>query len=87
MRYGASPESAIVERDVLAFLETKRQPSVSPMAQRVAEQAGDERRIIHASLPQRLLEPGPVVIPFADRLSFPSSWMRTRRLFAKTAIV
>jgi hypothetical protein len=28
---------------------------------------------------QRLLEPLPVVIPFADRLSFPSSWMRTRR--------
>ena len=28
---------------------------------------------------QRLLEPLPVVIHFADRLSFPSSWMRTRR--------
>jgi len=28
---------------------------------------------------QRLLETLPVVIPFADRLSFPSSWMRTRR--------
>ena len=28
---------------------------------------------------QRLLEPLPVVIPYADKLSFPVSWMRTRR--------
>ncbi|MCU0293264.1 MAG: CHC2 zinc finger domain-containing protein [Thermoanaerobaculaceae bacterium] len=32
---------------------------------------------------QRMLEPLPVVIPFADRLSFPSSWMRTRRDHAR----
>jgi DNA primase catalytic core len=32
---------------------------------------------------QRLLEPLRVVIPFADRLSFPSSWMRTRRDHAR----
>ena len=32
---------------------------------------------------QRLLEPLSVVIPFADRLSFPSSWMRTRRDHAR----
>ena len=32
---------------------------------------------------QRLLEPFPVVIPFADRLTFPSSWMRTRRDHAR----
>jgi DNA primase catalytic core len=32
---------------------------------------------------QRLLEPAPVVIPFADRLSFPSTWMRTRRDHAR----
>src|SRR5262249_45958239 len=32
---------------------------------------------------QRLLDPLPVVIPFADRLSFPSSWMRTRRDHAR----
>jgi DNA-binding transcriptional ArsR family regulator len=32
---------------------------------------------------QRLLEPFPVVIPFADSLSFPSSWMRTRRDHAR----
>jgi len=32
---------------------------------------------------QRLLEPLPVVIPFADLLSFPSSWMRTRRDHAR----
>jgi DNA-binding transcriptional ArsR family regulator len=30
-----------------------------------------------------LLEPAPVVIPFADRLSFPSTWMRTRRDHAR----
>jgi hypothetical protein len=28
---------------------------------------------------QRLLEPAAVIIPFADRLTFPVSWMRTRR--------
>ena len=32
---------------------------------------------------QRLLEPLPVVIPFADRLSFPTAWMRTRRDHAR----
>jgi hypothetical protein len=32
---------------------------------------------------QRLLEPLPVVIPFAGRLTFPSSWMRTRRDHAR----
>jgi len=32
---------------------------------------------------QRLLEPLPVVIPFADELSFPTSWMRTRRDHAR----
>jgi hypothetical protein len=32
---------------------------------------------------QRLLEALPIVIPFADRLSFPSSWMRTRRDHAR----
>jgi DNA primase len=32
---------------------------------------------------QRLLEPLPVVIPFADRLRFPSSWLRTRRDYAR----
>jgi len=32
---------------------------------------------------QRLLEPLSVVIPFADKLSFPSSWMRTRRDHAR----
>jgi DNA primase/DNA-binding transcriptional ArsR family regulator len=32
---------------------------------------------------QRLLEPLAVVIPFADHLSFPSSWMRTRRDHAR----
>ena len=32
---------------------------------------------------QRLLEPLPVVIPFATQLSFPSSWMRTRRDHAR----
>jgi DNA primase catalytic core len=32
---------------------------------------------------QRLLEPLPVVIPYADRLRFPSDWMRTRRDHAR----
>jgi len=32
---------------------------------------------------QRLLEPVAVVIPYADRLTFPSSWMRTRRDHAR----
>jgi hypothetical protein len=32
---------------------------------------------------QRLLEPLPVVIPFAGLLTFPSSWMRTRRDHAR----
>jgi Mn-dependent DtxR family transcriptional regulator len=32
---------------------------------------------------QRLLEPLPVVVPFADRLTFPSHWMRTRRDHAR----
>jgi len=32
---------------------------------------------------QRLLESLPVVIPFAGRLTFPSSWMRTRRDHAR----
>lgn len=32
---------------------------------------------------QRLLETLPVLIPFADRLRFPSSWMRTRRDHAR----
>jgi hypothetical protein len=32
---------------------------------------------------QRLLQPLPVVIPYADRLSFPSAWMRTRRDHAR----
>jgi uncharacterized membrane protein len=32
---------------------------------------------------QRLLEPLPVVIPYADRLTFPDAWMRTRRDHAR----
>jgi DNA primase catalytic core len=32
---------------------------------------------------QRLLETLPVIIPFADRLTFPSSWLRTRRDYAR----
>jgi hypothetical protein len=32
---------------------------------------------------QRLLEPLPVVIPYADELTFPTSWMRTRRDHAR----
>lgn len=32
---------------------------------------------------QRLLEPLPVIIPYADQITFPSSWMRTRRDHAR----
>jgi DNA primase catalytic core len=32
---------------------------------------------------QRLLEPLPVVIPYADKLTFPDAWMRTRRDHAR----
>jgi len=32
---------------------------------------------------QRLLEPAPVVIPFASKLTFPSSWLRTRRDYGR----
>jgi hypothetical protein len=32
---------------------------------------------------QRLLEPAPVVIPYAEKLAFPSAWMRTRRDHAR----
>src|SRR5262249_10667724 len=32
---------------------------------------------------QRLLEPLPVVIPYADQLTFPAAWMRTRRDHAR----
>jgi len=32
---------------------------------------------------QRMLEPLPVVIPFADQLTFPDTWMRTRRDHAR----
>src|SRR5262249_36058080 len=32
---------------------------------------------------QRLLEPLSVIIPFADKLGFPSSWMRSRRDHAR----
>jgi hypothetical protein len=32
---------------------------------------------------QRLLGALPVVIPFADKLTFPSSWLRTRRDYAR----
>jgi DNA primase catalytic core len=31
----------------------------------------------------RLLDPLPVVIPFADKLTFPSAWLRTRRDYAR----
>ena len=52
------------------LLRTERGLEVRRQAERIT------RRHWNA---QRLLEPLPVVIPFADRLSFPSSWMRTRR--------
>lgn len=38
------------------------------------------RRHWHA---QRMLVPAPVIIPYADRLTFPSGWLRTRRDYAR----
>jgi Mn-dependent DtxR family transcriptional regulator len=43
---------------------------------------GDQIAQLHWNA-QRLLEPAPVVIPFADRLTFPAAWMRTRRDHAR----
>jgi len=58
----------------MAILRTERGLAVRQAADAIA------RRHWHA---QRLLEPAPVIIPFADTLTFPSAWLRTRRDYAR----
>lgn len=48
---GTGPEKAIVEKDVVAFLETKRSPSISPVAQRIAVEAGVDWTQLNGSGP------------------------------------
>ncbi len=69
-----SPEQTRRIHARMAVLRTER-----GLAQRHAAEA-IARRHWHA---QRLLEPAPVVIPFADALTFPSAWLRTRRDYAR----
>ena len=69
-----SPEQTRRIHARMAVLRTER-----GLAQRQAADA-IARRHWHA---QRLLEPAPVVIPFADALTFPSAWLRTRRDYAR----
>jgi DNA primase len=58
----------------MALLRTERGLALRHAAEAIT------RRHWHA---QRLLEPAPVVIPFADALTFPSAWLRTRRDYAR----
>ena len=58
----------------MSLLRTERGLALRQEADRVS------RRHWNA---QRLLETLPVVIPFADKLTFPSSWLRTRRDYAR----
>src|SRR6266568_4246921 len=60
--------------DRMSLLRTGRGLSLRQEAERIG------RRHWNA---QRLLEALPVVIPFADRLTFPSAWLRTRRDYAR----
>jgi DNA primase len=60
--------------DRMSLLRTGRGLALRQEAERIS------RRHWNA---QRLLETLPVVIPFADRLSFPSAWLRTRRDYAR----
>jgi hypothetical protein len=69
-----SPEQTQRIHERQRLLRTERGLLLRQQAERVA------RRHWNA---QRLLEPLPVVIPFADRLTFPTSWMRTRRDHAR----
>jgi hypothetical protein len=69
-----SPEQTRRIHARMALLRTER-----GLALRQAADA-NARRHWHA---QRLLESLPVVIPFADALTFPSAWLRTRRDYAR----
>ena len=69
-----SPEQTRRIQARMALLRTERGLALRHAAEAIA------RRHWHA---QRLLEPAPVVIPFADALTFPSAWLRTRRDYAR----
>ena len=69
-----SPEQTRRIHARMALLRTERGLALRQAADAIA------RRHWHA---QRLLEPLPVVIPFADALTFPSAWLRTRRDYAR----
>ena len=69
-----SPEQTRRIHARMALLRTERGLALRQAADAIA------RRHWHA---QRLLEPAPVVIPFADALTFPSAWLRTRRDYAR----
>lgn len=69
-----SPEQTRRIQARMALLRTERGLVLRQAAEAIA------RRHWHA---QRLLEPAPVVIPFADALTFPSAWLRTRRDYAR----
>jgi DNA primase len=69
-----SPEQTRRIHTRMALLRTERGLALRHAADTIA------RRHWHA---QRLLEPLPVVIPFADALTFPSAWLRTRRDYAR----
>jgi DNA primase len=69
-----SPEQTRRIQARMALLRTERGLALRQAAEAIA------RRHWHA---QRLLESAPVVIPFADALTFPSAWLRTRRDYAR----
>lgn len=69
-----SPEQTRRIQARMALLRTERGLALRQAAEAIA------RRHWYA---QRLLESAPVVIPFADALTFPSAWLRTRRDYAR----
>jgi DNA-binding transcriptional ArsR family regulator len=69
-----SPEQTRRIHERMSLLQTERGLALRLEADAIA------RRHWNA---QRLLEPSPVVIPFADKLTFPSAWLRTRRDYAR----
>jgi DNA-binding transcriptional ArsR family regulator len=69
-----TPEQTRRIHERMSLLQTERGLALRQEADAIA------RRHWNA---QRLLEPLPVVIPFADKLTFPSAWLRTRRDYAR----
>ena len=69
-----SPEQTRRIHERMGLLRTERGLELRQQADAIA------RRHWNA---QRLLEPLPVVIPYAHLLTFPSAWLRTRRDYAR----